>query len=628
MEADGALINGQYRVVKRLGGGSFGDIFMGVAHNGEKVAIKFEKEGTRCPQLRHEYKVYRELQNCPYFGRVHYFGTHSSHSVLVMTLHGASLEDIFTKCGRRFSLKTVLQIGDHMLERIEVMHSQHLVHRDVKPANFVLGLGKSPSVYCIDFGLSTRYRHPRTLQHIPYRENRSLTGTPRYASINNHLGVEQSRRDDLESIGYILIYFLRGSLPWQGMKARNAKKKYRMILEKKQSTSIQQLCQGLPHHFATYINYVRKLDFKDSPNIPYLRGLFHELYRDKKYDTGSTLLWDWTMLKEKHGTGDDCQPFDDAQTAATAKVQDEKTMPQHEVPLDKGGVVSSPLAPEKNNKSGLQRGGDSPIERADGHQCETTNVQILPQVASSQEQSWLVTSSQKKKNSQPSFQGESQRQHLQGDKQLSSSDKRAEHKKTPSFHDVFNSSQIATIHEKNKDSMFPTSASQGLIAFGCTTPNISRGLVRNGSGTCRNGGWSMWNLRPTTSGGFWGSHKRGWTTRYVQHFYPRHESFLHNDICSSCCLPFPCSLLTTWKSRANPFAKTPKATNVLDSEAQRRHYSALENNDSSLAAKKRTALQKEYAMLQRPGKKEKDIEQPKNNTSAPLTRMTPRSSVK
>ncbi len=136
MEADGAVINGQYRVMKRLGGGSFGDIYMGVSPSGEKVAIKLEKQGTRCPQLRHEHKVYRELQNCVGFGSVHYFGTHNAHSVMVMTLHDASLEDLFTKCDRRFSLKTVLQIGDHILERMEIMHSQHLIHRDVKPVSF------------------------------------------------------------------------------------------------------------------------------------------------------------------------------------------------------------------------------------------------------------------------------------------------------------------------------------------------------------------------------------------------------------------------------------------------------------------------------------------------------------
>jgi hypothetical protein len=118
----------------------------------------------------------------------------------------------------------------------------------------VIGRGQSANiVYCVDFGLSKRYRHPKTLQHIPHRDGRSLTGTPRYASINNHLGIDQSRRDDLESIAYVLIYFLKGSLPWQGLKANNAQKKYRLILENKQQVSIAQLCAGCPSQFGEFL---------------------------------------------------------------------------------------------------------------------------------------------------------------------------------------------------------------------------------------------------------------------------------------------------------------------------------------------------------------------------------------
>lgn len=127
----------KYRITKRVGGGSFGDIYLGVGANGEKVAVKFEKHGARCPQLRHEYKVYRELQNAPGCAKVHYFGTQDSYNLMVMDLLGPSLEDQFNKCGRRFSLKTVLMIADQMLERVEIMHSRHLIHRDIKPANFV-----------------------------------------------------------------------------------------------------------------------------------------------------------------------------------------------------------------------------------------------------------------------------------------------------------------------------------------------------------------------------------------------------------------------------------------------------------------------------------------------------------
>lgn len=211
-----------------------------------------------------------------------------------------SLEDLFNKCGRRFSLKTVLQIADQVLERVETMHNRHLIHRDIKPANFVIGYHNTSLVHCIDFGLSKRYRHPRTLQHIPYRDGRSLTGTPRYASINNHLGIEQSRRDDLESIGYVLIYFLRGVLPWQGLKAKTASKKYKMIMEKKQSVSISDLCQGCPIQFAEYLSYCRNLTFDSKPDMQYLKGLFRDLYMQNGY-ANSGLEWDWDRFIAPYG---------------------------------------------------------------------------------------------------------------------------------------------------------------------------------------------------------------------------------------------------------------------------------------------------------------------------------------
>lgn len=109
------------------------------------------------------------------------------------------------------------------------------------------------NVFCVDFGLAKRYRHPLSLEHIPRKDGKSLTGTPRYASISNHLGIEQTRRDDIEAIGYVLIYFLKGSLPWQGLKAKNAQKKYQLILEKKQQVSVSQLCQGCPLPFAEFV---------------------------------------------------------------------------------------------------------------------------------------------------------------------------------------------------------------------------------------------------------------------------------------------------------------------------------------------------------------------------------------
>ena len=175
-------------------------------------------------------------------------------------------------------------------------------YRILKHAAVSFGLPRSTltidgtkQVNIIDFGLAKKYRDPKTHQHIPYRENKNLTGTARYASINTHLGIEQSRRDDLESLGYVLMYFNRGSLPWQGLRAANKKQKYEKISEKKMSTPVEQLCKGFPQEFATYLNYVRALRFDDKPDYGYLRKLFRDLFIREgfQYD----YVFDWTILK-------------------------------------------------------------------------------------------------------------------------------------------------------------------------------------------------------------------------------------------------------------------------------------------------------------------------------------------
>jgi serine/threonine protein kinase len=215
---------------------------------GEEVAMKLESTKSKHPQLVYEAKLDKILQGAVGIPYIRWYGVETfpqgSYNVLVMDLLGYSLEDLFSRCGRRFSLKTVLMIADQTLLRIEYIHSKSFIHRDIKPDNFLMGLGRrSNVVYIIDFGLAKRYRDPKTHVHIMYRENKHLTGTPRYASINNHLGIEQSRRDDLESLGYVFMYFLRGSLPWQGLRANTKKQKYQKIMEKKMATPIDLLCK-------------------------------------------------------------------------------------------------------------------------------------------------------------------------------------------------------------------------------------------------------------------------------------------------------------------------------------------------------------------------------------------------
>jgi len=189
----------------------------------------------------------------------------------------------------------VLLLADQMVSRIDFIHSKNFIHRDIKPDNFLMGLGRKGNlVYIIDFGLAKKYRDARTHQHIPYRENKNLTGTARYASINTHLGIEQSRRDDMESLGYVLMYFNRGSLPWQGLKAATKRQKYERISEKKMSTPIEELCKGFPE-FTTYLSYCRSLRFDDKPDYSYLRQLFRNLFHRQGFTYD--YIFDWNMLK-------------------------------------------------------------------------------------------------------------------------------------------------------------------------------------------------------------------------------------------------------------------------------------------------------------------------------------------
>jgi len=213
-----------------------------------------------------------------------------------MELLGKSLEDIFQLQEKKFSIKTVCMVGIQIIDRLEFIHNKNIIHRDIKPDNFVVGIeNKSHIVYVLDFGLSKKFRSSRTHQHIKFTVNKKLTGTARYASINALKGCEQSRRDDLEAIGYVLMYFLRGSLPWQGLHVHKGEDRYKKILQKKKSTSAEELCKGFPKEFVDYINYTRNLEFESDPDYNYLRNLLVKVLQQDncKFD----FWYDW--VKEK-----------------------------------------------------------------------------------------------------------------------------------------------------------------------------------------------------------------------------------------------------------------------------------------------------------------------------------------
>ncbi|OXG40837.1 casein kinase 1 [Cryptococcus neoformans Bt15] len=297
------IVGVHYKVGKKIGEGSFGVIFEGTnLLNSQTVAIKFEPRKSDAPQLRDEYRSYKILSGCLGIPQVYYFGQEGLHNILVIDLLGPSLEDLFDMCGRKFTVKTCCMTAKQMLSRVQTIHEKNLIYRDIKPDNFLIGRPSSKNanlIHVVDFGMAKQYRDPKTKQHIPYRERKSLSGTARYMSINTHLGREQSRRDDLEALGHVFFYFLRGGLPWQGLKAATNKQKYEKIGEKKQTTPIAELVEGYPNEFSIYLNYVRKLTFDETPDYDFLRGLFDlALSNCGEMDDG---VYDWMMLNNGQG---------------------------------------------------------------------------------------------------------------------------------------------------------------------------------------------------------------------------------------------------------------------------------------------------------------------------------------
>ncbi|XP_055638420.1 casein kinase I [Toxorhynchites rutilus septentrionalis] len=333
-------VGNKYRLGRKIGSGSFGDIYLGTnISTGEEVAIKLECIKTKHPQLHIESKFYRMLQGAVGIPTIKWCGSEGDYNVMVMELLGPSLEDLFNFCSRRFTLKTVLLLADQMISRIDFIHTRNFIHRDIKPDNFLMGLGKKGNlVYIIDFGLAKKYKDTKTLDHIPYRENKNLTGTARYASINTHLGIEQSRRDDLESLGYVLMYFNLGTLPWQGLKAANKRQKYERISEKKLSTPIEELCKGFPAEFASYLSYCRQLDFTQRPDYCYLRKVFRTLFGRQGYTYD--YVFDWNMLKfggsSRHNTANERN-----KSGAVVQPNDPSAISSGMVATVGGGVVTT-----------------------------------------------------------------------------------------------------------------------------------------------------------------------------------------------------------------------------------------------------------------------------------------------
>jgi casein kinase I family protein HRR25 len=284
----------KYLCIKKLGKGSFGSIYQ-AKYNNEEYALKFEQRKKNIELLQNEAAIMNYLKG-PNIPTVKSYGITSKYNILIMQLLGKDLEK-YLKRRKKFSIKTVCMLGFQMINILENIHEKHILHRDIKPENFVMGLNQySNVVYLIDFGLAKKYRSITTLIQYPLTMKKRFTGTARYASINALKGYEHSRRDDLESLGYIFVYFLKGELPWQKIKAKNKEEKYNKILQKKLEISSKELCRGIPTEFEIFLDYIKKLKYEEKPDYDKLRNLLDKIMKDENYK--NDYIFDWTLEEE------------------------------------------------------------------------------------------------------------------------------------------------------------------------------------------------------------------------------------------------------------------------------------------------------------------------------------------
>ncbi|KAG4091104.1 kinase-like domain-containing protein [Neocallimastix lanati (nom. inval.)] len=320
------ILAGQWEVIEKLSEGTFGQVFSALnIRTNTKVAVKREPATIDYPQLEHERDMYSCLfqpshnkmitrygnasynmnsMDMRYYHRnydkiknqnmdrpigipkVFHMGVEGNWNILVMEQLGPSLRDIQNSSPTgKLTLRAVAYCGMELINRFQFIHSKGIVFRDVKPDQFCVGnvnIPKDQTIYVVDFGLSSFYRDPVTKRHIPFRKpmkGRSRVGTARYASVNVHEGYDHTRRDDLESLAYVLIDLAKASLPWMGIKASSSREGWAKIRIRKREATLYEICGNLPNEFAKFLDYTRNLGFMEEPDYMYCYKLFEQLYR-------------------------------------------------------------------------------------------------------------------------------------------------------------------------------------------------------------------------------------------------------------------------------------------------------------------------------------------------------------
>ena len=275
-----------------LGKGGFGQIFLGeYIKNNYPLAIKIESTKEKS-HLENEYKIMNLLLNPNFFPRPYKFIKTEDYNYLIMELLGKSLDYLFINNQNKFLIPLICSLAIQMIKRLEFIHKKGIIHRDIKLGNFLIGTGnKKHIIYLIDFGLAKKFLDNKN-NHISYKEGKGLTGTARFVSLFTHHGIEQSRRDDIESLAYNLIYMGKKNLPWEGIKAKNKKEKHKKILNKKIEYTPEILCKGLPEEFEILLKYARELEFTEEPDYYSIQMMFKNLMECYGKNLDDKFFWE------------------------------------------------------------------------------------------------------------------------------------------------------------------------------------------------------------------------------------------------------------------------------------------------------------------------------------------------
>ena len=284
------LIFNKYSLKYLIAKGSFGEVFLGTNIIDKKnYALKIEDKNNNNPLLTDECHNLINLKG-PGIPSVISFGVSGNYRILVENLLGKSILDIWKEKNKKLNLQDTCIFAIQALSLLEYVHSKDYIHRDIKPANFLVGFPDNSQLYLIDFGNARKYRSSRTGKHIKLIKNNLIFGSLIFLSLNALKGIEQTRKDELESLGLVIIYLFKGSLPWSIFNYKDFNQGIKRIRQIREEISIENMCKGMPQEMNYYMNYVKNLKYEEKPDYDYLRSLF---FNDLKKIGVNEPLFSW-----------------------------------------------------------------------------------------------------------------------------------------------------------------------------------------------------------------------------------------------------------------------------------------------------------------------------------------------